>query len=325
MALACRNIRAACQANISRAYARVFSCVASSSWVRSGGLRACYIFAAMRVQDSGQGEPGPRSDASLHEFFGRGETFVRQLIAENARLRSELQTDHRQGDEPSEPAPASVIESLMARVAELEHEREAAPSNLESAAPSITDDDTAALIRRVEHLELESYHLASMYVAGLQFHSARTLTEVLQTITEVLLNFVGVGAFTLFVLDEERKVLFALSREGGDLEACGEVPIQDAGPLATMVQRARPWTRGDPAYADDAAIMYLPLVSNRRLVAVLRLESFLAQKPGFEENDYSLLSMISEHAGIAIETAWIRAHAKAALLQRQAVEQLVGA
>lgn len=282
----------------------------------------------MRVQDSGQGEPGPRSDASLQHFFGRGETFVRQLIAENARLRSELHVAQPQRGDLSEPAPSSLLESLqplIARIAELEHERGAAPEGPESGAPNAASGDTAALIRRIEHLEHESYHLASMYVAGLQFHSARALTEVLQTITEVLLNFVGVGAFTLFALDEERKVLFPLSREGGELEACGEVPVQDGGPLAAMVQRARPWTRGDPAHADDAAIMYLPLVSNRRLVAVLRLESFLAQKPGFEDNDYSLLSMISEHAGIAIETAWIRAHARAAPLQRQAVEQLVGA
>jgi GAF domain-containing protein len=221
------------------------------------------------------------------------------------------------------------------------------------AAVSSAANDS--LPQRVEQLEHENYHLASMYVAGLQFHSARTLPEVLQTITEILLNFVGIGAFTLFVVDEERQVLFALAREGGDLEACAEVGVNDSGasvgaagpagpagagsgpiggsgptggatgPIAAMIQRARPWTRGDPAYADDNAIMYLPLVSNRRLVAVLRLESFLAQKPGFDDNDFSLLSMISEHAGIAIETAWIRAHAKAVALQRQAVEQLVGA
>lgn len=282
----------------------------------------------MRVKDSGQGEPEPRSDASLQEFFGRGETFVRQLIAENARLRGELHAAHAQQGDLSQRAPESLLETLeplVARIVELEQEREAAPESPESVAPNTADRDTTALVRRIEHLEHESYHLASMYVAGLQFHSARALTEVLQTITEVLLNFVGVGAFTLFALDEERRVLFPLSREGGELDELGEVAILDGGPLAAMVQRARPWTRGDPAYADDAAIMYLPLVSNRRLVAVLRLESFLAQKPGFEDNDYSLLSMISEHAGIAIETAWIRAHAKAAPLQRQAVEQLVGA
>ena len=292
------------------------------------------------MQDSGEGDLRPRSDVSLQEFFGRGEVFVRQLIAENERLRGEL---HGQRDDDSEPSPASLIESLMARVAELEREREVAPVRPEptaaadlprSSSASMTlasatvlpdADDPPGLAQRVDQLEHENYHLASMYVAGLQFHSARTLPEVLQTITEILLNFVGIGAFTLFVIDEERQMLFALAREGGDIEACGEVAVGEGGPIAAMIQRARPWTRGDPAYADDSAIMYLPLVSNRRLVAVLRLESFLAQKPGFDDNDFSLLSMISEHAGISIETAWIRAHAKAVALQRQAVEHLVGA
>ncbi|MBK7827782.1 GAF domain-containing protein [Nannocystis sp.] len=272
--------------------------------------------------------------ASLQDFFGRGEVFVRQLIAENQRLRSELHEAHPGRDDLPAQHSASIIEDLMARVAELEVAAAAT-----EAADDEDDDDTdtdpsdsarvLGLTERVEQLEDENYHLASMYVAGLQFHSARTLAEVLQTVTEILLNFVGVGAFTVFMLDEERQMLFALVREGGDIEACGEVPVHGEagalGPFAAMIQRARPWTRGDPAYADDNAILYLPLVSNRRLVAVLRLEGFLPQKPGFDDNDFSLLSMISEHAGIAIETAWIRAHAKTVPLQRQAVEHLVGA
>ncbi len=270
--------------------------------------------------------------ASLQDFFGRGEVFVRQLIAENQRLRSELHEVHPGRDDLPAQHSASIIEDLMARVAELE--TAAAAAEAEGAAD---DDDTDPsdsarvinLTERVEQLEDENYHLAAMYVAGLQFHSSRTLVEVLQAVTEILLNFVGIGAFTVFMLDEERQMLFALTREGGDIEACGELPVHAEGGatglFAAMIQRARPWTRGDPAYADDHAIMYLPLVSNRRLVAVLRLEGFLPQKPGFDDNDFSLLSMISEHAGIAIETAWIRAHAKTVALQRQAVEHLVGA
>ncbi len=288
------------------------------------------IFAEMRVQDSGQGEPQPRSDVSLEQFFGKAETFVRQLIAENERLRRELRDGHPGQGHP-EPVPASVIEGLMTRVAELERD-------LDEREPTTTQPEPAGFLRqtsasdeaamRVEQLEHENYHLASMYVAGLQFHSARTLPEVIQTITEILLNFVGIGTFTLYVLDEERQVLFALAREGGELESCGEVAAHESGPgaaLSALIQRARPYSRGDPAYADETAIMYLPLVSNRRLMGVLRLESFLAQKPGFEDNDFSLLSMISEHAGIAIESAWIRAHAKVVALQRQTVEHLVGA
>lgn len=273
----------------------------------------------MRAQDPGQGDLHDKTRAALHEFFGRGAAFVRQLIAENERLRSEL--NEAQPDRPARPelTPATVVEGLIGRIVELERARSAAP---EGEQPT---GDLARLRERIVQLEDENYHLASMYVAGLQFHASRTIGDVLQTTTEILLNFIGVGAFTLYLVDEERRVLFPIAREGGEISERPEVEMDEGSPAAQMIQRGRPWTRGDPAYASDDVIMYLPLVSGRRLVAVLRLEAFLAQKPGFEDNDYSLLSMISEHAGIAIETAWIRAHAKAVALQRQAVEHLLGA
>ncbi|HEY8377185.1 MAG TPA: GAF domain-containing protein [Nannocystis sp.] len=272
----------------------------------------------MPAQDPGQGEVQDKTSASLHDFFGRGEAFVRQLIAENERLRFEL-NDARPDRSPGlDLTPASVIEGLLGRIAELERERAAAP-------PAAASGEETRLRERIVQLEDENYHLASMYVAGLQFHAARTIGDVLQTTTEILLNFIGIGAFTVFVVDEERRVLFPIAREGGDVAEVGEIAIDESSPAAQMIQRGRPWTRGDPAYASEGVIMYLPLVSGRRLVAVLRLEAFLAQKPAFEDNDYSLLSMISEHAGIAVETAWLRAHAKAVALQRQAVEHLLGA
>lgn len=276
------------------------------------------MVAGMPAQDPGQGEVQDKTSASLHDFFGRGEAFVRQLIAENERLRFEL-NDARPDRSPGlDLTPASVIEGLLGRIAELERERAAAP-------PAAASGEETRLRERIVQLEDENYHLASMYVAGLQFHAARTIGDVLQTTTEILLNFIGIGAFTVFVVDEERRVLFPIAREGGDVAEVGEIAIDESSPAAQMIQRGRPWTRGDPAYASEGVIMYLPLVSGRRLVAVLRLEAFLAQKPAFEDNDYSLLSMISEHAGIAVETAWLRAHAKAVALQRQAVEHLLGA
>lgn len=276
----------------------------------------------MRAQDPGQGDLHDKTRAALHEFFGRGEAFVRQLIAENERLRSEL--NEAQPDRPARPelTPGTVMEGLIGRIVELEKARLGAS---ESGAPPAPGAETNRLRERLVQLEDENYHLASMYVAGLQFHASRTIGDVLQTTTEILLNFIGVGAFTLYLVDEERRALFPIAREGGEMNELVEIEMDEASPAAQMVQRGRPWARGDPAYASDDVIMYLPLVSGRRLVAVLRLEAFLAQKPGFEDNDYSLLSMISEHAGIAIETAWIRAHAKAVALQRQAVEHLLGA
>ena len=57
-------------------------------------------------------------------------------------------------------------------------------------------------------------------------------------------------------------------------------------------------------------------------VAVIRIENFLPQKGSFTDNDFALLELISEQSGIAIETAWIRAHAKVVPLARRALEEL---
>ncbi|MCA9694601.1 MAG: GAF domain-containing protein [Nannocystaceae bacterium] len=255
-----------------------------------------------------------QTEAFLHEFFGKGEVFVRQLIQENERLRRELNAAHPARPDNPEIAPASVVEHLVARVTELE------------ALVSRGEQDGFPLLNaRIEELETENYHLAAMYVAGLQFHAGATIAEVLRTATEILLNFVGVGAFTIYGVDEERRVLFPIDREGGDIDELDEVPLDGDAPLASLYQRARPWSRGDDAYALDGAIMHLPMVSRARLMAVIRLEAFLAQKSEFIDNDYSLLSMISEHAGIALESAWHRAHSTDVPLQRVTVEQLVGA
>jgi GAF domain-containing protein len=161
-----------------------------------------------------------------------------------------------------------------------------------------------------------------MYVAGGQFQRAGTIDEVLRTITEILLNFVGVGRFTVLAVDEERQVLFPLLREGGALDGREEIRLPGAGALREAASLGGPWKAGHPIARDETAIMHLPLSSGTRLVAVIRIENFLPQKGSFNDNDFGLLELISEQSGIAIETAWIRAHAKVVPLARRALEEL---
>ncbi len=258
-----------------------------------------------------------KTERFLHEFFGKGEVFVRQLIQENERLRRELNSQDPASPNNPEIAPASVVEHLIVRVNELEQDLKT------------RGDDSSGyplLNSRIEELETENYHLAAMYVACLQFHAGTSMADVLRTATEILLNFIGVGRFTIFMVDEERTALFPVVREGGDVEEVGELPL--SGPearLSPLFRDPRPWSRGDNAYTDERSILYLPMVNGERLMAIIRIESFLAQKSGFVDNDYSLLAMISEHAGIALDSAWHRAHSRDVPLTRLTVEQLVGA
>ena len=71
-------------------------------------------------------------------------------------------------------------------------------------------------------------------------------------------------------------------------------------------------------------LLQLPLYAGTRLVGLVRVERLLPQKAGLDDGDSGLLELVSEHAGVGIETAWIRAHAQDVPLSRGALERLVG-
>ena len=266
-----------------------------------------------------------KTDEFLREFFEKGEMLVKELITENDRLRAQLDSPDPEGDEGEEKPVTrdNMVDLLMLRISALERECD----EIRRIAGNV-EEESGGYRSRLDSLESEHYHLASMFVAGSQFHSATNFEEVLRTITEILLNFVGAGAFTVFVVDEERQVLFPVVREGGSVEEIGEITLNgdEAGPAqAAVVALGRPWKSGDPDFLIGSELINLPLVSGSRLVGVARLESFLEQKHGFADNDHQLLGLISDHAGIGIENAWIRAHTTDVPLQRQAIEHLVGA
>ncbi len=260
-----------------------------------------------------------KTQAFLSEFFQRGESLVRELIEENERLKEAL----RSGDKPAfgdlSPMPATVVERLMTKVDRLESEC----AEIRRIAGSVRRE-SGDYRNRLDALEMEHYQLATVYVAANQFHAAVTVEEVLRTVTEILLNFVGIGQFTIYCADETRNEMFPIAREGGDLAE--RQPISMADPILGSVLNVRAvWRPGDPRGKSKGVIMQLPLIAGDRAVGIVHLEQFLPQKKSFGDSDHGLLELISEHAGIAIEAAWVRTHAKDEPLCREAVESLVGA
>ncbi len=278
----------------------------------------------MSDQD-GQESLKRKTEGFLREFFQKGESLVRELIIENDRLRKQLVGRPATSPDGAAPSGSSgeggdpTVEELMQRVDSLERECD----EIRRLAGHV-EEQSGDYRDRLDMLEREHYNLACMYVAGEQFQTATTFDEVLRTVTEILLNFVGIGAFTLHAIDEERQVAFPVVREGGDPRERAELPLGE-GFMAELGAHGRPWKAGDPTFSDGSTLCNLPLVSGTRLVGVARLESFLTQKTEFSDDDYSLLALISGRAGTGLETAWIRAHAKEVPLQREAVEHLVGA
>ncbi len=268
-------------------------------------------------EGEGQEDLQQKTEKFLREFFSKGESLVRELIIENDQLKARIANLPSVGTPDRANLDTRVVDELMTRVAALERECDEIrrlAGNVEAQSGGFRD--------RLESLEEEHYHLACRHVASSQFQSALTLDEVLRTATEILLNFIGVGKFTLFAVDEERQTLFPVIREGGDVREMDELAM--SGGLAVEVgAMGRAWAPGDDLYAEEPLIANLPLVAGTRLMGIARLEAFLAQKDEFTSYDLELLGLISERAGIGIENAWIRAHAKEVPLQRDAIEHLV--
>ncbi len=262
-----------------------------------------------------------KTQAFLSEFFATGEVLVRELIEENERLKSRLAGAGAQAEGEADPWPRQIASTLLAKIDRLESEC----NEIRRIAGSVRQA-SGSYRSRLDRLEREHYHLASIHVAGNQFHLATTLEEVFRTITEILLNFVGVGSFTLYCIDEQENLLFPVLREGqgeSDLPPAEDLPLSEVGTLPALGSAPGPWRSHDPMVTLPGAIMLLPLVGRSRMVGLARLERFLPQKAAFEEQDHTLLELISEHAGIGIETAWLRANATAVPMTRGPVEDLV--
>jgi GAF domain-containing protein len=160
-------------------------------------------------------------------------------------------------------------------------------------------DDGVASEKLAEELLRENDKLRALYVATYQMHSAFDPGEVLRTLLEILVNFVGAKTFAVYVLDDEPRLLRPVCAEGmalpgavalgdgiiGRVGATGESHLADVGP-------AGPEPR-----------ICIPLRLADRVAGVVAIWDFLVQKTGLLEVDFELFHLLAAHAASALEAA----------------------
>ncbi len=169
-------------------------------------------------------------------------------------------------------------------------------------------------------IENENNVLANLYVASYQLHSTLDFGEVLKIILEIIINLIGAGQFSVFLLDEKTHELAAVDSEGMDDI---EIPVMDfsSGPVGHAAETGENYFRQEldlgKAIDPNEPMVCIPMKIKERVIGVLAIYSLLQQKDSFTKLDYELFNMLAGHSATAIFSSKLYSESKRKLSTMQ--------
>ena len=253
----------------------------------------------------------------IETFFKRGAEFTEELMRENEKLRFrvvQLEEERRalasSAQAPSPTGGAGALRELVARIEQLEGERESLMSRFAGVEKLNRD-----IYDRYHDIERENNNLANLYVASFQLHSTMELRELTQIILEILLNFVGAKTFAIQLVDDDHGKWRTLAAEGIDRARVPEGPVGDGRPGEVIksghhyIDGERLRTRADLQHLDRPVIV-VPLKIRDKVVGVIIIWDLLSQKTALADVDYELFNLLAAHAASALQGAWLATELK---------------
>ena len=121
------------------------------------------------------------------QVFKKGAEFTQELMKENERLRYRiLELEELQRTSGREAGDTDESRRLLQRIDDLEREK----GEILDRIGQIEQENQDFATRYVE-IEQENNNLANLYIASYQLHSTLDFKEVLQIITEIIINLIG--------------------------------------------------------------------------------------------------------------------------------------
>lgn len=251
----------------------------------------------------------------LESFFENGRQLAGELVQEieaarrrleelendNARLRMQLKSD-------------AAIRELLTKIEALEAEREELLSHHEEIERKAQTE-----LARAMAIETELSNLASLYVASSQLHAALDPRAVIETIGQLLLQFVGAGAYAIYVAEGD--TLMPIASEGLPPETLRPERIGE-GPVGSC------FLGGDVVYGSaetGGPIAAVPLRVGDQALGAVAIFHLLEQKPELLDADFELLRMLATQGATALAGAQLYAAARGAIPGFSASAQVVGA
>jgi transcriptional regulator with GAF, ATPase, and Fis domain len=232
------------------------------------------------------------------QVFKKGAEFTHELLKENERLRFRLlQIEEKSRSGGEIPTSTDEINRLKERISELEREK----ADILGRKEQIEKENQDFAERYVE-VETENNNLANLYIASYQLHSTLDFREVLQIITEIIINLIGAEEFAIMLLDEKTNELTAVASEGISREEIP--PVRHGKGIIGEVAKT-----GENYFVDDISsyerdflspMVCIPLKIKEHVIGVIVIYKLLIQKQTFAELDYELFTLLAGHSATAI-------------------------
>ncbi len=242
---------------------------------------------------------GQKKVEEFLQLFKKGAEFTQDLLKENERLRFQLLDveskckgkDVPPGDQESE------IAKLKRRIEAMEQEKEDILGRIKQV-----EEENIDFANRYVDIENENNMLANLYIASYQLHSTLDFKEVLQIITEIIINLIGAEEFAIQLLDEKVNKLTAVATEGISVAEVPKIALGE-GIIGQMAKTGENYFAEDlEGYQKDLLhpMVCISLKIKEHVIGVLSIFKLLEQKERFADVDYELFTLLAGHAATAI-------------------------
>jgi hypothetical protein len=275
---------------------------------QEGGTPARELMPGAETPEGGAGEMGTPQDpvARVLEALHQERRALRSLLQDHRRLQEQNAELARQlmdlpwGD-PVEPCACSLEASENARLTEMQAELERSDIRYR-----LLKSENTGFVDRCQKLMEENNNLSKLYIASHRLHATLKIHEVLQTISEIMLNLVGAEVHAIFFHDERARHLLPVLAMGFNGNQPEEVPLGE-GAVGRSVLSEQNYCILEPPEAGtrspDHPLVVIPMKFRDRLLGAIAIYRLLSHKPELTDVDHALFDLFATHAAMAIHSA----------------------
>ncbi len=236
------------------------------------------------------------------DMYSKVTQFTKELVEENERLQARINELIQKRENSLYEGARDPAESRMIRkIEELRREKQDILNQYRHV-----EEENQDFMDRYREIETENNNLANLYVASYQLHSTLDIREVLEIITEIILNLIGAQTFAILLLNDKKGELECTKAEGMPEDAIPRVHLNE-GVIGKTCATGEIYYREavdermplDPLHP----MVAVPLQIKEEVIGVIAVYQLFAQKKGLSRIDYDLFALLAGHAATAIFSA----------------------